>query len=116
MKFPCSLVSALFLVDRVCCTRKRVLSVPYSRYGTKNGLISFSKNSSPEFVNHKFNNWRKGPEKFKSHESSLSQRAAVIKWNLLGRQSLLEQVTTKQHIRHNMAYSSSCSDKMEFVR
>ena len=95
---------SLFPWLTVCVARGSVFCL-YCRYCTKHGLISFSKNSSPAFVDHGFNNWKKGPEKFKIHESSLTHREAVMKWKSLGRPSLLEQFSAEtvrlQHIRRS---------------
>ena len=41
--------------------------------------LLYSKNNSPAFVDSGFSDWKKGPEKFKSHESNLTHRKEVMK-------------------------------------
>ena len=66
----------------ICKTRKRVFCL-YCKYATTHNMLTFSKRAEPTFSINGFNNWRKALHKFDTHQTSLSHREAILKWEAI---------------------------------
>ena len=62
----------------------------------RRGTLTFSKNAEKAFTQYGFKNWKKGPEKFRTRENSLTHREASMKHNASQKQQPVSQQLSSQ--------------------
>ena len=78
------------------CESQNKLFCYICRKEERRGTLTFSKNAEKAFTQYGFNNWKKGPEKFRTHENSLTHREASMKHNASQKQQPVSQQLSSQ--------------------
>ncbi|XP_066265791.1 zinc finger MYM-type protein 1-like [Branchiostoma lanceolatum] len=78
----------------LCTKQNKVFCAP-CRYAKQNKLITFSGHKENAFTTTGFNNYKKGPEKFDTHEGSDAHGEAVMKCTALTGQSIVSQLNSQ---------------------
>ena len=90
----------------LCQTKRKAFCI-ICLFAKSKGLILFSKCSiNSTFFSSGFDNWKKGAEKFASHEQSLVHKEAAMKWKTFGCPSVgecLDSVLTHDQNERRLA-------------
>ena len=78
------------------CESQNKLFCYICRKEERRGTLTFSKNAEKAFTQYGFNNWKKGPEKFRTHENSSAHREASMKHNASQKQQPVSQQLSSQ--------------------
>ena len=79
----------------LCESQNKLFCYIY-RKEERRGTLTFSKNAEKAFTQYGFNNWKKGPEKFRTHENSSTHREASMKHNASQKQQQVSQQLSSQ--------------------
>ena len=81
----------------LCSTKKKTFCF-YCRDVDRQGLITFSSKAESAYTTVGFNNWKKAIEKFQKHATCSAHSEAVIKWQMMQKPPVNQQLCTQlQH-------------------
>ena len=81
----------------LCSTKKKAFCF-YCRDVDRQGLITFSSKAESAYTTVGFNNWKKAIEKFQKHATCSAHSEAVIKWQMMQKPPVNQQLCTQlQH-------------------